>query len=110
MQDRSSHGITLNFNRPDEYLFVYSFLNLSDLLLKLSSRLFDAAFGFEFRIACHFACRGFDGALHLMCRTLKFVFGSCVHFVLPLLRLAGMGQHFCCEPLGGWQFTQELLD
>jgi hypothetical protein len=54
---RSSHGITPNFNGPDEYLFVYNLLNLSDLLLKLSSRLFDVAFCFEFRIACHFACR-----------------------------------------------------
>jgi hypothetical protein len=43
-----------------------------------------------------------------MCRTLNFVFGSCVHFVLPLLRLTGMGQHFCCGLLDGWQFTQEL--
>src|ERR1019366_10611653 len=57
----------------DGYLFVYNFLNLSDLLLNLSSRLFDVAFGFEFRIAGHFACRRFDSTLYLMCRTLNFV-------------------------------------
>src|ERR1039458_9187663 len=60
---RSEHGSTLNFNGPDGYLFVYNFLNLSDLLLNLSSRLFDVAFGFEFRIAGHFACCRFDSTL-----------------------------------------------
>jgi hypothetical protein len=107
---RSEHGSTLNFNGPDGYLFVYNFLNLSDLLLNLSSRLFDVAFGFEFRIAGHFACCRFDSTLYLMCRTLNFVFGTCVHFVPPLLRLTGMGQHFCCELLSGRQFTHKLRD
>ena len=37
-QERASSG----------YLFLYDLLNLSNLLLKLSSRLFNVAFGFEF--------------------------------------------------------------
>jgi hypothetical protein len=28
-----------------------------------------------------------------MCRAFKLVFGTCVHFVLPLLQLEGLGQH-----------------